>query len=182
MTRTNIRTLADDLSHSKGDNSMMDDSYDRYLDKLARTSAPFVESANYTPADTVAEYSYPAAAIVLLAVFHGAKQLPPATLGELEAYDEDWRAADDATPVVHSFVERDARKVLLWPTPDTTTVNGGTFIYAENRTDDIPVYLGLPIAFQILSEEFAYPSDHQDKEMAEACAQMAKLLKAFVEI
>lgn len=182
MTRTTILTLADSLAHSKGDDSMMQDSYDHFLDKLARTSASFVETEAFTPTDGTAEYSYPTAAIALLAVFHGAVQLPVATMEDLEAYDIDWRSAAEGTPAVHSFNERDARKVLLWPTPDTTTADGGYFLYAENRTTDIPVYLALVIVFHILAEEFAYPSDHQDKQMAEACAQMAKLLKAFVEI
>ena len=87
MTRTNVITLADSLAHSKGDTSMMTDSYDVFLEKLARTTAPFLESANYTPADGTVEYSYPATAVTLLAVFHGAVQLPKVTMRELEAYD-----------------------------------------------------------------------------------------------
>ncbi len=182
MTRTQIRNLADNLAHSKADSSTLEDSYNRLIEKLALTSAPFLDDANYTPTDGTAEYSYPFTAIKLLAVFHGATQLPEATPKELEAYDKDWRAAAEDTPVVHTFSDRDARKVRLWPTPSTTTSNGGKFIYALRRTSDIPVYLALMLAFHMLAEEFAYPSQWQDKAMAEACAEMAKLLKAFVGV
>jgi hypothetical protein len=184
MTRTTILTLADSIAHGKGDDSMMQDSYDQFLDDLARTSAPFVADATYTPTDGTAEYSYASTAVKLLAVFHGAVQLPLATARELEAYDEDWRAtgATTGTPVVYSFSDRDARKFLLWPTPDTTAASGGTIIYGENRTTDIPVWLALPIVFQILAEEFSYPSQWQDKAMAEVCGQMAKILKEFTGI
>jgi hypothetical protein len=182
MTRTNVLNLADSLAHSKGDSDTMTDSFDALLERLARTTAPFVETANYTPTDGTAEYSYPSAAVILLAVFHGAKQLPLTSLSELEAYDADWRDADEGTPVAYSFTERDARKVLLFPTPSTTASDGGTFLYGEQRTTDIPVFVALYIAFEILAEEFAYPSDHQDKEMAEMCAAMAKVLKQLVEV
>ncbi len=182
MTAANIRTLADNLAHSNTDSNLLTQSTEDVFDRLARSSAPFVDTETYTPTDGTAEYSYPSSAIVILATFHGAKQLPVASSKELEAYDEDWRAADEDTPVAATFYERDARKVRLFPTPSTTASNGGTFLFAETRTTDIPEWLALPIAFMLLAEEFAYPSDHQDKEMAGACKQMADFLRAFAGI
>ena len=184
MTRANVVTLTNLLAHGSGDADLMPDAYDDALDRFGRSSAPFVDTANYTPTDGTVEYSYPATAVALLGVFHGAKQLLEASGAELEAYDEDWRATADTTgtPVAFSFFERDADKVLLFPTPDTTTSNGGTFLYSENRTTDIPEWLVLPLVFDILAEEFSYPSDHQDKEFAAMCNEMAQILKAFTGI
>lgn len=184
MSRAQIVTLADSLAHGVSASASLQDSFDDVLERLARTTSPFVDTETYTPTDGTAEYSYPSSAVVLLAVFHGAVQLPLTNVKELEAYDEDWRAtaATTGTPVAHSFTERDARKVLLFPTPDTTAAAGGTFLFAEQRTTDIPVWLALPIIFEMLSEDFAYPSDHQDKEMSEVCAQMAEILKIYTGI
>jgi hypothetical protein len=182
MTRANVVTLTNLIAHGSGDSDLMPDAYDGALDRLARSAAPFVDTEAFTPTDGTAEYSYPSTAVALLGVFHGAKQLPQASSKELEAYDEDWRGADEGTPVVFSFYERDADKVLLFPTPDTTASDGGTFLFSENRTTDIPEWLALPIVFDILAEEFSYPSDHQDKEYAAMCGEMAQILKAFTGI
>jgi len=179
MTRANVITFVNLLAHGKGDTDLMPEAYDDALDRLGRSSSPFVETEAFTPEDGTAEYSYPTKAVALLAVFHGANQLLEASSKELEAYDEDWRDADEGTPIAFSFYERDADKVLLFPTPDTTAASGGTFLFSENRTTDIPNWLVLPLAFEILAEEFAYPSDHQDTEFASMCAEMGQILKAF---
>jgi hypothetical protein len=182
LTQANITALTNNLAHSKGDSDTMDASYDDVMDRLARTTSPFVNSETFSPTDGTSEYSYPTTAIKLLKVIHSTTDLPEATGKELEAYDDDWRTTAEATPAYHGFPERDARKVLLWPTPSTTSTNGGTFIFAEKRTTDIPEWLGIPIALEILSEEMAYPSDHQDMQMADLAWQLAKMLKSFIGI
>ena len=184
MTRAQIITLADSLAHGASASTPLQDSFDDVLERLAKTTSPFINTETFSPTDGTAEYSYPASAVMLLAVFHGAKQLPIVTGKELEAYDEDWKAtaASEGTPIVATYHERDARKVRLFPTPDTTATNGGTFVFAENRTTDIPVWLALPIIFEMLADDFSYPSSHQDKEMAQVCQDMAEILKGFVGI
>ena len=182
MTRANVITLTNLFAHGSGDADLMPDAYDDALDRIARASSPFVDTEAFTPSDGVAAYSYPSTAVTLISVFHGAKQLIKASSRELEAYDEDWRDADEDTPVAFTFYEQDADKVLLFPTPSTTAASGGTFLYSENRTTDIPEWLVLPIVFDILAEEFSYPSDHQDKEYAAMCGEMAQILKAFTGI
>lgn len=182
MTRTTIINLADDLAHSKSDSTLIQESYDDVMERLGRGSAPFVETEAYTPTDGTAEYSYPSAAVTILAVFHGAKQLLPASSKELEAYSATWRATAEDDPGAYTVYERDARKVRLFPTPSTTESDGGTFLYSEQRTSDIPEWLVLSIVFMMLAEEFAYPSDHQDMEMSAACVKMAEFLKAFTGV
>jgi len=184
MTRANIVTFADTFAHDTGTDMTLEDSFDDILDRFARSSAPFVDTETFTPTDGTAEYSYPTTAITILAIFHGATHLVVASSSELEAYDEDWRAtaATGGTPIAYIFYEGDSRAVRLFPTPDTTEVDNDTFLFGENRTTDIPEWLALPIAFEMLAEEFAYPSGHQDKEMSEACLGMAGFLKAFTGI
>ena len=190
MTRANVVSLADNLTHSKGDTTTLTDSFDRVLDRLGRSTYPFIASATFSPTDGTSEYSYPSTAIELLAVIQptddnavpATRDLPSATLAELEAYDEEWRGASEDEPIVQTFIEKDVRKVRLWPTPDTTRTDKGLFIYSENRTTDIPVWLALPIVCEMIAEEFEHQSDHQDKEAAEAWKLLATILKAYVGI
>ena len=182
LTKTNVTDLANALLHSKGDSDTLSASFDDVMDRLARTTGPFTNTEAFTPADGTVEYSYPTTAIKLLTVIHDTTELPEAKPGELEAYDQDWRSADEADPVVHSFVERDARKVLLWPTPDTTDSDGGTFIFTEKREEDIGEWLGLALALEIVSEEMSYPSDHQSMELSAGAGQLARLLREFIGI
>ena len=182
MTRTEIIGLADDLAHSVAEDITMTQSYDDILDRLARTTSPFVADEAFTPTDGTAEYDYPTNAVMLLGVFHNGKHLIPVSSGELEAYSASWRATAEQDPVVYTVFEEDARSIKLFPTPSDTDADGGLFLFAENRTTDIPEWLVLPIVFEILAEEFAYPSDHQDKEFAAACLTMSQFLKAFTGV
>ncbi len=182
LTKSNVTTLANNLLHSKGDSDTLSASFDDVMDRLARTTGPFTNTEAYTPTDGTKEYSYPTTAIKLLAAIHGSTELPEATGKELEAIDIDWRSADEDDPVVHSFVERDARKVLLWPTPDTTTSSGGLFIFTEKREEDIGEWLGLALALEIVGEEMSYPSDHQSMELSAGALKLARILKAFIGI
>ena len=112
MTRTTITQFVNSLAHSLGNSDTLEDTYDDVLERLARVTAPFVNTEAYTPTDGTEEYSYPSTAVTILAAFHGAKHLIPAGGHELEAYDESWRAtaAAKGTPVSASYYERDARK------------------------------------------------------------------------
>ena len=51
-----------------------------------------------------------------------------------------------------------------------------TTIYTRGDNDTTPKWYLLPIIFDTLAREFAYPSDHQDKEWAALCGEVAQLL------
>lgn len=162
----------------------MSASYDDIMERFAKRTAPFVDTEVFTPTVNVEEYAYPSSAVRLLAVLVNGKELPQTSLPELETYSKDWRASavDLGTPIAYTFAERDARQVRIFPRPDSTTADGGTFLFAEKRSTDIPDWLALPIVFLILAEEFAYPSDHQDLEFAKVCAAVGDFLRQLVRM
>lgn len=181
-TKTTICSLADDLAHGKGVTGSLEQWYDHTLERLAKGPAPFVETEAWTPTDGTKEYSWPSSAIRILAMFHGDNELQFASSKQLEAYSDTWRSEDEAPPHVYTYYESDAGKVQVHPTPSDTVSDGGDFLFAEQTTGDIPDWLVLPIVFDMLAEDFSHPSDHQDKEFAASCANMAEFLRSFTEV
>ena len=55
-------------------------------------------------------------------------------------------------------------------------------IFSEDRSTDIEDYFVLPITFDCIAREFAYPSDHQDLAYAGVCAELAQLLYALAGV
>lgn len=184
MTEAELTTFVQLLAHGKGQATTLADYFDDSMAALAKTSAPFCDNELFSPTDGTADYSYPASAIRILAVIHGDTQLPYATEQDLENYDGTWRAtaATEGTPIAWTTLEESARTVRLYPTPDTTAVNGGTFLFAATRTTDLPEFCILPIAFDMLYQEFSYPSDHQDFEFAKLCNELSETLKALIRM
>jgi hypothetical protein len=184
VNKTAILDLCKDLAQEIGDSTTLGVAYDDVMERLAKTTVPFVDTASFTPTDGSSTYPYPASAVEILGVFNSGKQLPYAVLPELEAYDDAWRTTDAAedTPIAYSVTEKNAREIRLFPTPNATDVDGGAFLFSELREDDIPDFLVLPVVFMILSEEFAYPSDHQDLEFAKVCASVAAFFRQLVRL
>lgn len=194
MTRTQIVTLANSLAHSLGDAATtLPDSFDSILDRLGKTSCPFISTATWSPTAATFIYSYPSTAVKLLAVIapiEGASSntidLPLIEYKENEAYDKVWASQSGvsarATPRVYKHTRKDARTFSTYPIASETQTDEGLLIFSENRTTDIPVWLALPIVCEMLAEEFAYPSDHQDLEASKLWQQLADILKAFVGI
>lgn len=182
MNRGEIISLANDFIHDVGALSTLEESYTDTLERFAKGSAPFVDSESFTPTDGVSEYSYPSSAVTILGVFYGTRHLAFASAKDLEAYSADWRSTAEDEPYVFTFYEEDARTVKIFPTPSTTTVDGGTFLFSEQRTLDIADWIVLPIIFEMLFEELSYPSDHQDKEMATVCATLGRFFRLFTGV
>lgn len=93
-------------------------------------------------------------------------------------FGADWRNRT-GSPVAISLDQEDESSFRLIPGPindDTITV-----IRTETRTD-VPVWLELPIAFEILSREFLRESDHQDTELATICKLTATVLFNLVGV
>lgn len=83
-----------------------------------------------------------------------------------------WRAGV-SSPKAITYSHEDQPDFRLVPTPgspDTLKI-----IRTEFR-DDVPVWLELPIAFEVMSREFGRESDHQDLAFAEATAKVALLM------
>lgn len=79
--------------------------------------------------------------------------------------------------IERTFEDEDTFRVVPAPNHEDTI----TVIRTETRTD-VPVWLELPIAFDILSREFMRESDHQDVEFSGTCVMIAKLLYNLVGV
>lgn len=177
MTSTTIKALAQSLCLSQGDTSQVARYYTDVVDELGKsTNPPIAASAALSIVSGIISYSFPAAAIRLIAIFSNARSLSPCTLAELEAYSATWRAdtGDALSWALEPVDDLDAREFMLYPEPDANKT--GKTIYSSNRTTDIIEWIGVAIAFRVLAKEFAYPSNHEDRVFADACLTMSDIL------
>lgn len=96
----------------------------------------------------------------------------------VEAFQATWRAGN-GTPnaFIQSNINEDTLRLLPIPSkPDILST-----IRTEYR-EDVPVWLELPIAFEIMSREFFRESDHQDLTLAIAAAGAATILFDLVGV
>lgn len=93
-------------------------------------------------------------------------------------FGADWRNRT-GSPVAISMDQEDDTAFRLVPSPNNSDII--TIIRTETRTD-VPSWLELPLAFEILSREFMRESDHQDTEMATVCKGAANLLFNLVGV
>jgi len=128
----------------------------------------------------------PAEAIEVFYVFYDDRLLPPATLRQLEAVDPQWRDRR-GTPQAYTMEQEDDRTLRLFPVPDISSKAqsfafgepfgrdfpeaGVTLVHTEDR--ELPDYLDLPAALEILAREMARESDHRDLEFAGLARQLA---------
>jgi len=196
---TLIGTLCVDLDHS----TTLAVFYDDAIDELGRRpQPPFVEYGFQKVTAATATYDSNAiedgagntlsTLLRILYLFHDDTLLYPENAVNIEAYSEDWEG-DSGTPIAYTTdsLTQNAtdRLIQLYPNPDTTgdTIAavgwGSTFpdddlayIFSENREADIEDYYALPLIFDILAREFAYPSDHQDFAYASTCRMLADFL------
>ena len=89
-----------------------------------------------------------------------------------------WRAGiGSATAVTYSHEDED--KFRLVPIPNTD--DRLTIIRTEYR-EDVPIWLEIAIAFEVMSREFFRESDHQDIAFAGAAAGLAALLFQLLQM
>jgi hypothetical protein len=182
MTEAQLTAFVQLLAHSKGSATTLAYFFDDAMEALAKTSAPFVGTDTDTTVAATAVYSYPTGAVRILAVFIDGELLPYATFMDLENYSTTWKNATASdTHLAWTTEEQDAKTIRIWPTPSAGTKTI-TFLFATTRTTDLPEFCILPIAFEMLYQEFAYPSDHQDFEFSQLCKEFSAVLKTLIRI
>jgi hypothetical protein len=93
-------------------------------------------------------------------------------------FGADWRDRK-GTPLAYTTDEETDGDFRLIPEP--TASDTITMLRKESRTD-IPTWLELPLALEIVSREFQRESDHQDIVFAELSHQLATILFQFVGV
>lgn len=93
-------------------------------------------------------------------------------------FGNSWR---DLVGTTRAYVKdhEDEQSVRLVPKPaealDVTVIR-------TDRRDDVPLWLELPVALEVLSREMSRESDHQDVTFSTAAARLSRLLFALLGI
>jgi len=140
------------------------------------------------------EYRTPLDEGAIHAIFYDDVQLSPTRLQSLEAVDADWRSVI-GRPNSYIREDQNAHEFRVYPVPDESSVDfsflfgsplGHDFparslgiVQGEHR-DDLPAWLDVPLALQILAREYARESDHRDPAFAKACKDLGDHLLALV--
>lgn len=193
MTRSEIKTLCQDLCLDQADDNTLDQFYDDTIESLAKRSGFPVAGVEFVAAsDGTAEYNFPTNAILELAIFFDDQQLSFCSPTDLMIYDSDWyTTSTTGTPFAYTKLTN-PRTFIVYPASDTDSDafifshgepfgqdfpdNAFTVFFTSKRETDIPDTVALAIAFKTLSLEFSYPSDHMDVAFSNMCASVGELL------
>ena len=179
-TKAEITALAQVIAHDLGDSNTLAVAYDEVMDALARKlEPPLVESTTFAITSLGGpRYTHPSTGVRVLAVFNENSQLNQVTRAELEGYNKAWRKSLD-TPEAFFLDEETVRSIRLYPAPTADAT--GTWIVSAGPAV-APDYMVLYIVFAMCEREFAYPSDHQDKQFSKLCGEIAQIFGALVGI
>lgn len=171
MAKADVLTLVDDLSLGQANATEAAIFYDEIIRELG-----FVEVLTGTETITVHagtnSYSLASDTIRALEFYNTAGFLTKSVYSGLGSiFGSSWRTRT-GSPLAVTVEDENNNSFSLVPSPnydDTLTV-----IRTETRTD-VPVWLELPIALEILSREFLRESDHQDIEFSSLSKQIATI-------
>lgn len=115
----------------------------------------------------------------LLEMYGNGGRIDKASIAALQAlFGSDWRNRK-GTPLAYTEQEVDDGKFRLVPqptAPDTLT------LIRDEAPVDVPLWLEVPVALEVLSREYSRESDHQDIAFAKLAHQLAALLFNFVGV
>jgi hypothetical protein len=194
-SKANIITLCGVLATAMQDSTTLSRFFDDTIIRIGLSDFPFFyERTNVSLTDGTATYNFPSDALRIIHAIMEDASISIVTEQELDAYSQDWRAADEDEPIALTQDELN-RQYTLFPTPATTSGAAGAapygedyptdalfLVYTQEKASNFLEYYALPIAFESLAYEFAYPSDHQDAEFAQSCAIIAQFLTSLMEM
>ena len=180
VNKATITAFAQVIGSSLGNADTLSVAYDEVLEHLAmQPNPPLIESTTFAISSGTAQYLCPATGVQIIGLFHENLQLAEAYKPEIEAYEKTWRASTGA-PQVFYAAEETVSTVRLFPTPNAAAT--GTWLVSSVKAGNVPTYMVLYIAFAMLEREFAYPSDHQDKEFSKLCGQIAIIFGKLIGV
>lgn len=198
MTRDEIITLAEQLAKQLHDPDTLDVYTNDVFDELGRLPTPqMVEAFIKALTSGTATYPFETDMLSIVYAIMFDELLSPCDEPALDAYSASWQSAT-GTPTQFTQDNITARKYRLYPNPDFTSdplipIYGEPFgqdfpddslvlIYGDNREADISPIYALPIAFDALSREFAYPSNHTDQSFVHISQLIAQLIYTMLGV
>lgn len=198
MTRDEIKTLTVSLAKDLEDT----DTIDIYINEVFRilafsSSPPMLRGILKEITSGTATYSFESDMLKITYAIMFDELLSPCSESALDAYSST-QESDSGTPSQITQDELTARTYRLYPEPDTTSTSCTyahgepfgedypddilTLIYADDRESNIHGIYSISIALDTLSREFAYPSDHTDKNLSAVCRKAADLIYQLVGV
>lgn len=198
MNRTEIKTLATSLSIITPDDDTLTQFISDIFDEAGFAPNPQMLKASIeSVVSGTASYSFDADVYKLIRAFFNDEMLSFTSVSDLDAYATTW-PADSGLPKAITQDEQSARNYTFYPNPNVNSTaiipthgeplgedyaaDNLVLIYSENRTNNIADIYALPIAFEALAREFAYPSNHSDMAYSDICHKLAQILNRLIAI
>ena len=194
MAHASTISLVTALSNGDADAITVEQYYAHLLDDLARYPW-FVNASLVTLTKGTAEYTLPDNHVKLLAVFYDDLMLDLVNERALEAQSEVWRD-QIGLPIAYTVDDEDAKTYRLYPVPDRPS-NDFIFMWGSplgldyppysvlllhtEIHNDLPDWMDLPVAFEVLAREYGHESNHRDDEFSDFCAQFAQVLWSMIQ-
>ena len=190
MSRATVLQRVQDLSLSQADATAIDRYYDDVIYDLGRR--PWLTEASLIAVTAgTAVYSPDVSVLRIVNIFYDDRTLYESNNRELEAtFGSSWQDRR-GTPVAYTFEDENALDFRLVPKPELNSKDF-SFVFGSpmgldfpeysvaiihtEKVEDLPTWLELPVAFEILFREFSRQSDHQDPTFAVTCKQIAELM------
>lgn len=206
MAKSDVLSLANDLSLAQADQTILGDLYDDLMLELGRmepwlTSVAMIQSLNgqatYTPQPEV---------ISIMSAFYDELHLSRVDEKELEDTKELWRDVE-GHPIAVTVDDETGKVFRVYPTPDVDGValTGGfgqivyaeaiyggdvplgaafsagalSLLYSSKRASFLP-YMEFPIAFMLLQKEYVLESAHRDEGFSSACGFLGRLFMEMI--
>lgn len=173
MAKADVVTLVDDLSLSITDSTEVGVIYDEVVRELG-----FLELMTSTETHALdageATVTFEDDAVMALELFtaSGGRLDRTTTNAIRSVYGNQWRNLV-GTPLAYVKDHEDENVVRLVPVPSAPET---VTIVRTDARDDLPVWLELPVALEVLGREMARESDHQDVKFAAASSQLGRIL------
>lgn len=193
MSQSDVLSLCQELCTNQADATAIIKYYDEIVADLGRGEWLIVAEILSTTADTF-EYDPPSNIADLKAVLYDDRWLYKENLRALEAVNPHWRD-ERGTPRAYVLEDESNHKFRLYPKPDRNSKDfvpifgsplGLDFpeysvvvLMTELRTD-LPPWLEMPVAWEILAREFARESDHMDLSFAKIAKQISQKMLEMV--
>ncbi len=187
MSRATVLQLVDDLSVDVAYSATADQFYDDIVHELAM-QAVFTRATLRPITAGTGAVTLPDSGIELLYAVYDDRILAKTTRRQLEMLSSHWRD-HRGTPVAYNEELENDQTLRLYPVPEIGS-KAFSFVFGEplgrdfpeysvtlvhTENEELPEWMDLPMALEILAREFSRESDHRDLEAAEACRQLATL-------
>lgn len=178
MSKATTLTLISDLGLSDVDGTETDRLYDDVVRELGYQEVVTAIGTVAVTAGT-ATYNPPTNTLEILEIENLQGIVDKMSIHSLQGiFGVMWRD-QSGVPLMWTEDDQSDKAIRLVPNPD---INDTLQVINVQYRTDLPSWLEMPIALEVLYREYIRESNHQDIEFAKLCRKMAKLWFTLVDI